>query len=268
MSAAGLATHSTGWNAVAVGAGGRVGVTLGGETEQSAIQGAIADCVRQDRDCRIVVLGPFLVERVRSPEEKLTSALMAALVSVSPGYSQAGRQDAARSYLATKSHKALAIPPGATRHWRGSEWPSAADAGEGVLEECQVMYREPCILLVVDDDVRLRPADGQWKTSDMERVRYAGIFDPDRIPGILPTWRKRPDIVGYPNAAGPKAAAYHPWGRIFTVVAAESQHAAEATVLAECNADPRRQGQDGPCYLYAVGDQVVLPQRLTAPMTL
>jgi len=101
----------------------------------------------------------------------------------------------------------------------------------------------------------------------MERVRYAGTFDPDRIPGIFPAVRLRPDIVRYQSVQGPKAAAYHPWGRVFTVLSAESQAAAEAEALAKCNADPTRRGQDGPCHLYATGDKVVLPQRLTTPMT-
>ena len=80
----------------------------------------------------------------------------------------------------------------------------------------------------------------------MARARHAGTFDPDRIPGVRPSARARPDIVAYRNAAGPKAAAFHPWGRIFTVLTAENQRAAEVLVLSNCNADPTRRGQDGP----------------------
>jgi hypothetical protein len=39
-------------------------------------------------------------------------------------------------------------------------------------------------------------------------------------------------------------------------------------VLAECNADPTRKGANGPCFLYAVGDQVILQQRLLKPRPL
>jgi len=48
---------------------------------------------------------------------------------------------------------------------------------------------------------------------------------------------------------------------------AANQFEAEQQVLAQCNDDPRRKAerQEGPCFLYAVGDRVVLPQRLTKP---
>ena len=39
----------------AVGAGGHVGVNVRANTEQAAIANALADCGRQDRDCRALV---------------------------------------------------------------------------------------------------------------------------------------------------------------------------------------------------------------------
>jgi len=54
------------WNGVAVGATGRAGFILNAANEQDAIDGALADCNKQDRDCRVVSLGPFLVERINS----------------------------------------------------------------------------------------------------------------------------------------------------------------------------------------------------------
>jgi hypothetical protein len=51
------------------------------------------------------------------------------------------------------------------------------------------------------------------------------------------------------------------------VASAENQLAAETLALDRCNADATRRGQDGPCHLYAIGNQVVLPQRLTLPAT-
>jgi hypothetical protein len=45
-----------------VGAGGRPGVALKAASEQDAIGGALSDCSKQDRDCRVIVLGPFSVE--------------------------------------------------------------------------------------------------------------------------------------------------------------------------------------------------------------
>jgi hypothetical protein len=53
---------------------------------------------------------------------------------------------------------------------------------------------------------------------------------------------------------------------MFTVSGAASQRAAEEEALKACNNDPTRNVADGSCFLYAVGDQVVLP-RLREPLT-
>ena len=58
-----LGNATSGWSAVAVGVSGRVGIKLGAESEQAAIDRSMEACGRQDRDCRVAVLGPFLVER-------------------------------------------------------------------------------------------------------------------------------------------------------------------------------------------------------------
>jgi TIR domain len=60
-----LHNSRTGWNAVAVGASGRAGLKLGAGLEQAAIDGALEACGKKDRDCRVIVLGPFLVARLR-----------------------------------------------------------------------------------------------------------------------------------------------------------------------------------------------------------
>ncbi len=57
-----LANATSGWNAVAVGAGGRPGLMLKASSEQQAIDGALGDCGRQDRGCRVIAIGPFAVE--------------------------------------------------------------------------------------------------------------------------------------------------------------------------------------------------------------
>ena len=56
-----LADASSGWNAVAVGAAGRPGLGLKAATEQAAVNGALADCVKRDSDCHVVAIGPFSV---------------------------------------------------------------------------------------------------------------------------------------------------------------------------------------------------------------
>ena len=56
----GGATH--GWSAVAVGVAGRPGLMLRAAGEREAIDGALMDCGRLDRACRVVAIGPFTVE--------------------------------------------------------------------------------------------------------------------------------------------------------------------------------------------------------------
>jgi len=53
---------SAGWSAVAAGAGGRFGVMLHSASERAAIDGAMADCAKRDRACRVIAIGPFAVE--------------------------------------------------------------------------------------------------------------------------------------------------------------------------------------------------------------
>jgi adenylate cyclase len=51
-----------GWNAVAVGAGGRPGLGLKAANEQAAADGALVECGRLDRACHVIAIGPFAVE--------------------------------------------------------------------------------------------------------------------------------------------------------------------------------------------------------------
>lgn len=51
----------TGWNAVAVGTAGRPGLGLKAVDEQTAVNDALADCVKHDSDCHVIAIGPFTV---------------------------------------------------------------------------------------------------------------------------------------------------------------------------------------------------------------
>jgi class 3 adenylate cyclase len=57
-----LGGAASGWSAVAVGASGRPGLMLHAGSENEAVDGALVDCGRQDRACRVVAIGPFTVE--------------------------------------------------------------------------------------------------------------------------------------------------------------------------------------------------------------
>lgn len=53
--------NGSGWSAVAAGAGGQVGLMTQAANEQAAVDGAMADCAKQDRSCRVIAIGPFAV---------------------------------------------------------------------------------------------------------------------------------------------------------------------------------------------------------------
>jgi class 3 adenylate cyclase len=57
-----LGNATGGWSAIAVGASGRPGLKLRATSERDAIGGALTDCSRLDRACRVVAIGPFTVE--------------------------------------------------------------------------------------------------------------------------------------------------------------------------------------------------------------
>jgi hypothetical protein len=57
-----LVEASSGWNAVAVGTTGRPGLGLRQNSEQNAINDALANCVKHDGDCHVIAIGPFTVD--------------------------------------------------------------------------------------------------------------------------------------------------------------------------------------------------------------
>ena len=171
-----------------------------------------------------------------------------------------------RSFEALGAHKAIAVSPETHHTARTTGWASSAAAEIGALEACQLLYGKPCALLVVDDKIE-PPNQGFPVVQDMPRIRYAGLFEPEQIPRIRPETLRRADVVGYRSAPEPKAAALHIDGNLFIVTGAANQAEAEEQALAKCNDHPVRKGDEWPCWLHAVGNQVVLPQRSTKPLS-
>jgi uncharacterized caspase-like protein len=192
--------------------------------------------------------------------------------AVAPSRSPSEREDIIHAYERLPEPKALVMMPGTTKTYRLAGVVAAENVEENVLEHCQVFLGSPCALVVVNEKLAPLAPNGQPPTRDMPRVHFAGRFSLDQVPGLRLDFLSRADIRGYAAAAGPKAAVYHPTGRLFVATAAASQRAAEDQALGACNSDPVRKGAIGVatealCYLYAVGDQVVLPRRLTAPQS-
>jgi hypothetical protein len=168
-----------------------------------------------------------------------------------------------RAYEEARDPKSIAVAIKAQRTWRATGRSSQEAAISSTLEGCQVYYGESCTLVAVGDKVEPAPV------RDMPRTQYSGRFEPERVPSADSSLLQRADVTAYRSVSGAKAAAYHPWGLgwLFIVTGAPDQFEAEQQVLAKCNDDSRRRAerQEGPCFLYAVGDRVVLPQRLTKP---
>jgi hypothetical protein len=271
-----LRNATSGWKALAIGASGRIGTVLGASSEQAAVEQALESCGRQDRDCRIAVIGPFLVERA-PPQVAATpppappatpSPAADAWAPIFPSLNASEREQLVHIYEAFRLHKAMAIVPGTTSRWMTEDWSTSDLAAEGAVERCHIAFGKVCVLAVVDNDVRAAGADGKWPLPDTPRVTYAGTFDPALIPAVRPQLRLRPDILAFRDANGPKAAALHPRAGVFVVTDAENQRAAEVAALAQCNTAARaRRETDSSCFLYVVGSQVVLRRRSTGPLT-
>jgi hypothetical protein len=191
----------------------------------------------------------------------LRDRLLARFATLGVAASEA--ETVAKAYETAPDPKSVAVASNAHRTWRATGRASQEAATASTLEGCQIQFGEPCMLVAAGDRIETAPPQ------DMPRVRYAGRFEPDRVPSAEAGLLQRADVIAYRAIAAPKAAAYHPWGSgwLFIVAGAPSQFEAEERALARCNDDPRRKAerQIGPCFLYAAGNRVVLSQRLTRP---
>ena len=201
------------------------------------------------------------------PGSPLHEELLVRVSAASPGLSAKARAELTQSYEQSSPHKALVVSVDPAGHWRSTGRPTTENAEEAALENCQVFFAHPCILIATDNTVQTAPVDTNWPRHDMPRVGYTGTFDPEEIPGILPSIRERADIVNYRAVSGPKAIALTPsGGRVFTT-SGPNQRAAEEEALRNCNATPVGSREGADCYLYASGNRVVLTLRLTAPLS-
>jgi hypothetical protein len=196
---------------------------------------------------------------------QLHDVIMAQFERELPAMSEDFRKTLANAYESSPVHKALALHQGGGTY-RLVNFPTADGAEQATLEACQIYYGFTCALVAVDGISRA-DASGNLGLHDMPRVHYAGPFDVERIPTIMPALRLRDDVRSYGAAAAPKAMAIHPFGQLYTITAAANQNEAESRALAACNSEPSRTGANGPCYLYAAANQVVLPSHLRQPLT-
>lgn len=278
---------------------GKFFVTVNAASQREAEQKALADCNADaqkggaDGPCYVYAMGDQVVLRRRSTtpissapdvnppsdppppqaspppapsENPVAAAITAAVSKAAPSLAETTRATIVSSYTQDRQHKALAVFPPSSA-WRVSGLGSAAIAEERTLEACQLRYGGPCVLMAVNDTVQSPPADGTWPRRTMSRIAYDGAFDVKQVPIVSEAVRQRAAVAGYRQQQGPKAAAIHPSGRLFVTTGGANQRDTEQKALADCNTDPQRSGREGPCFLYAAGDQVVLRQRRTTPIT-
>lgn len=192
-------------------------------------------------------------------------SLGALLILGAPTRGAEWRDRVVNEYEQAKPPRAIALAPGKGSWMRRRNNADGQSIVEETLEACQLHWGQPCALLAVDDAI-VSDASGNWRLQDMARVRYAGTFNPERVPI---SWRQlvpHADVAKYQAFSGPKAAVMHPWGFFYLELGADrDQRAVEARAFERCRNEPRREGRDPICYLYAVGDQVVLPKRITKP---
>ncbi len=181
--------------------------------------------------------------------------------------SDRGREKVIADFMALEPHRALVFAPNAKSRWATSNWPSQEAAKEKALEGCQLSFNEPCVLLGVDETTVGFDGKTPGQAIDMPKVHYSGEYNPAQIPAVRPSISSRGDVASYRYAANPKAVAMHVRGAVSVATNASSQRSAEEIALKKCNEDRARRQNDGPCFLYAVGDQVVLPERRMAPMS-
>src|ERR1043166_4157384 len=217
--------------------------------------------LKQDDEHRRTTLDPASPAAPDSPSQSFHDRLLGRFAALSVSENMA--RDYEADVQSKTGHKAIAIAPSMRSIWKTWNKISEEAAVTSVLESCQFRYREPCVLVAVND--RVEPTSGNSaRPRDMPRLRYAGPFEPEQIPSMDVRRLRRDDIRSYRPAGGPKAAAFHPAGALF-IVRAENQFKAEELALSKCNDD--RKGKDGPCFLYAVANGVVLPQRYTTPLS-
>nr|WP_277613544.1 caspase family protein [Neoroseomonas marina] len=200
-------------------------------------------------------------EPVAAAVPRLTAAALASRI---PSLAPANARTTADGYVASPGNRALAVNPERATAFRVQGFATAEDAEVVMLERCQLTFGTPCILVAVNDTVV--PPELANRRRDMSRLQYAGAYDPERVPAIAA--RRRPEmaeVMTYASQPGAKAMALHPQGRVTVATRARDDQDATQKALAACRTMAQRERLVGTCVVYAVGNTVVLPSRLTAP---
>jgi hypothetical protein len=193
-------------------------------------------------------------------KSQFEKALSLIITTATPDVAADDRKSLIKAYMDGKRNKGLAVQNVYRRYFWSELHEDQISAGDRTLEGCQLRSGMPCALIAVNDEIA---AEGQLIYKDMPRLYYAGEFDLAQIPIIRSITRSRSDLQKYFGGHEPKAIAIHPWGELF-IASAATLGEAEQIVLGKCNKFGVDKGE-GPCFIYAVNNNVVLPERLTQP---
>jgi adenylate cyclase len=263
-----LATATDGWTALTVGAGGQVGIAVGAESEKRAIDGALADCAKHDHNCRIAVIGPFLVEalsqdqaqdqaqpQVREPTPP--PATPGQLVPDQMPFINA--RDKARirdEYMTAPDHKALATSLSRVAFVSGQSTQEEAD--QAAMAACKKLDPKECELYAAGNIVvskRGRPLmpPEPWlvRNPAVERPFVASQLP---LGGTADPALSQKVSSGYTRASRSKAFVVAPDGYWYYRSNLSSPDEATRLTLERCGAK-----SSSPCMVLAVDDTFVVP---------
>jgi len=259
-----LANATNGWNAVAVGASGRAGLMLKAANEQGAIDGAMADCGKQDRGCHVIAIGPFTVQPIDpSKQGKVTAEqppqpkgpVDALVPETVPFIADRDRALIRSTYLSAPDYKALAISD--TRIGFISDQKDEESAKAAALEACKRVSGSAannCILYAVGNGIVFKggrpPIPPEpWVVRDSATERPFASQGVPLLRDRERTWLEK----NFSSARKPRAAAIT-HGRTVIYVGQSSAEEAARRALERCGFL-----SGAPCMIIAIDDVFVVP---------
>jgi hypothetical protein len=192
---------------------------------------------------------------------ELTKVLSETMSSATPDVADDDRHGIIAKYLESKLHRAMAVQDAYRRYFVSEGHEDGPAAAERTLEGCELRFAMACAVVATDDN----PSSDMLIFKTMPRLTYTGDFDLAKVPTISAKVRSRKDVQEYFAVTESKAMAIHPLGFVFTSVGERSLREAQFDALKRCNSDTIRGGAEGPCFVYAIANTVVLLERLKEP---
>jgi hypothetical protein len=138
-----------------------------------------------------------------------------------------------------------------------TQFDTARAAEQVGLEACGLKFNTTCVAVAVEDELKVKDPSALLRRP-MPRLTYQGAYRPD----MVPLFQSPPKVaIDYVNMPTPKAIAIGPQGLRIAAETGATPAEAQAKALGKCT-DP---DSPYPCFIYAVNNEVILPQRRTEP---